>query len=85
MHNFVLKTVKVVTPTDRPKSVRDRCVIEVICGVFVLSIGFRFSVGIRGFVRRDDNCDIAPASLSLSSSLLLLSSVDKNFNLGHNL
>ena len=31
----------VVTPTDRPKSVRNRCVIEVFGGVFVLSIGFR--------------------------------------------
>ena len=29
--------VTVVTPTDRPKSVRNRCVIEVFCGVFVLS------------------------------------------------
>ena len=27
----------IVTPTDRPKSVRNRCVIEVFCGVFVLS------------------------------------------------
>ena len=30
----------VITPTDRPKSVRNRCVIEVCGGVFVLSIGF---------------------------------------------
>ena len=28
----------VVTPIDRPKSVRNRCVIEVVGGVFVLSI-----------------------------------------------
>ena len=25
--------VAVVTPTDRPKSVRNRCVIELFCGV----------------------------------------------------
>ena len=40
----------IATPTDRPKSVRNRCVIEVFGGVFVLSrcfldfcqcIGFR--------------------------------------------
>ena len=29
-----------VTPTDRPKSVRNRCVIEVFGGVCVLSFGF---------------------------------------------
>ena len=29
----------VVTPTDRPKSVSNRCVIEVFGDVFVLSIG----------------------------------------------
>ena len=27
----------IVTPTDRPKSVRNRCVIEVFGGVLVLS------------------------------------------------
>ena len=30
-----------VTPTDRPKSVRNRCVIEVFGGVCLLSFGFR--------------------------------------------
>ena len=41
----------IVTPTDRPKSVRNRCVIEVFCGVFVFSRCFLdFSVGIRAFV-----------------------------------
>ena len=33
--------MSVVTPTDRPKSVRNCCVIEVYGGVFVLSIGFQ--------------------------------------------
>ena len=36
----------VVTQTDRPKSVRNHCVIK----VFVLSIGREFSVGIGAFV-----------------------------------
>ena len=36
-----------VTSTDCPKSVHNCCVIEVFGGVFVLSIGFFFSVGIR--------------------------------------
>ena len=39
-----------VTPTDRPKSVSIRCVIEVFGGVFVLSLFFFFSVGVRAFV-----------------------------------
>ena len=43
--------VAVVTPTDRPKSVRNRCVIELFCGVFVLSLcPFDISVGIGAFV-----------------------------------
>ena len=32
--------VTAVTPTDRPKSVRNSCVIKVFCGVFMLSRGF---------------------------------------------
>ena len=47
-HSFVLSNfpsmhtswITVVTPTDRPKSVRNRCVIDDFGGVFVLSIGF---------------------------------------------
>ena len=40
-----------VTPTDRPKSVSNRCVIEVFCGVCVCCpLVFEFSVGIGGFV-----------------------------------
>ena len=30
--------VAVVTPTDRPKSVRNRCVIEAFSGLYVLSL-----------------------------------------------
>ena len=41
----------VVTLTDRPKSIRNRCVIELFGGVFVLSLSvFDFSVGIGAFV-----------------------------------
>ena len=40
-----------VTPTDRPKSVRNRCVIEVFGGVCMCCpLVFEFSVGIGGFV-----------------------------------
>ena len=43
--------VAIVTPTDRPKAVRNRCVIEVFGGVFVLSLCFiECSVGARAFV-----------------------------------
>ena len=41
----------IVTPTDRPKSVRNRCVIEVFGGVFVFSRCFLdFSVDVGEFV-----------------------------------
>ena len=40
----------VITPTDRPKSVRKRCVIEVFGAVFVLSRCFLdFAMGVRAF------------------------------------
>ena len=45
----------VVTQTDRPKSVRNRCVIEVFGGVFVLSIGFRIFCWYRGFRHRSES------------------------------
>ena len=45
-HNFN-SWVVIDTPTDRPKSVRNHCVIEVFGGVFVLSRCFLdFSVGV---------------------------------------
>ena len=41
----------VVTPTDHPKSVHNRCVIEVFCGVFVFPRYYlEFSVGVGDFV-----------------------------------
>ena len=43
--------VTAVTPTDRPKSVRNRCVIEVLIGVFyVVKFLFGFFCECRGFV-----------------------------------
>ena len=43
--------VVVVTPTDRPKSVCNRCLIETFGGVFVFSRCFlEFSVGVGAFV-----------------------------------
>ena len=44
-----------VTPTDRPKSVRNRCVIEVFDGVCVLSFGFRIFCWYRGFCHRTES------------------------------
>ena len=41
----------IITPTDRPKSVRNRCVIEVFGGVFfVVTCFLDFSVGVGAFV-----------------------------------
>ena len=40
----------IVTPTDRPKSVRYRCVIEAFGGFFVLSRCFFY--GFNGFCHR---------------------------------
>ena len=43
--------VAVVTPTDRPKSVRNRCVIELFVALFVLShCPFVISVGVGFFI-----------------------------------
>ena len=43
--------VTAVTPTDRPKSVRNRCVIEVFGGVFyVVTFLLDFSVSVGAFV-----------------------------------
>ena len=41
----------VVTPTDRPKSVRNRCLIELFVALFVLSLcPFDISVGVGAFL-----------------------------------
>ena len=41
----------VVTPTDRPKSVRNCCLIELFCGVVcVVTLPFDISVGVGAFV-----------------------------------
>ena len=41
----------IVTPTDLLKSVHNRCVIEVFCGVFVdVTLLFEFSVSVAAFV-----------------------------------
>ena len=43
--------VAVVTPTDSPKSVRNRCLIELFVALFVLSLcPFDISVGVGAFV-----------------------------------
>ena len=45
----------VVTPTDRPKSVRNCCVIGSFGGVFVLSISFRIFCWYGGFCHRTES------------------------------
>ena len=35
--------VAVVTPADRPKSVRNRCVIELFCGVVCVIVSYQYS------------------------------------------
>ena len=62
----------VVTPTDHPKSVRYRCVIEVFGGVFVLSIGFRIFCWYRGFRHRSES-DLLLFLLQLTNGLLFYS------------
>ena len=47
--------VSVVTPTDRPKSVRNRCLIELFCGVVcVVSLPFWHFCWCRGFCHRTE-------------------------------
>ena len=48
--------VAVVTPTDRPNSVRNRCVIELFVAFFVLSLcPFDISVGVGAFFQRAES------------------------------
>ena len=48
-----LSGVTAVPPTDRPKSVRNRCVIKVFGGVVTLLFGF--FCGRRGFCHRTES------------------------------
>ena len=46
----------VVTPTDRPKSVRNRCLIELFCGVVcVVTLPFWHFCWCRGFCHRTES------------------------------
>ena len=48
--------VAVVTPTDRPRSVRNRCVIELFCGVVcVVTLPFWHFCWCRGFCHRTES------------------------------
>ena len=44
--------VAIVTQTDGPKSVRNRCVIEVLWRFCVVTLLFRFFCGCRGYCHR---------------------------------
>ena len=63
-------SITVVTPTDRPKSVRNCFVIEVFCGVFVLSIGFQIFCWYRVFCQRTES-DLLFLLMSLNSYIYL--------------
>ena len=48
--------VTAVIPTDRPKSVRNRCVIKVFGGIFcVVTLLFKFFCGCRGFCHKTES------------------------------
>ena len=50
------RMICLVLPTDRPKSVRNRCVIEVLGGIFYnVTIRFGFFCGCRGFCNRTES------------------------------
>ena len=73
----------VVTPTDCPKSIRNRCVIEECVGGFVLSLSlFEFSLDIRDYIRievciRSLSCSRKKA-LHLSLFVLIMTNKYKN-------
>ena len=54
VNNFVSRGIReivpVVTPTDRPKSVRNRCVIEVFGCIFVCHVAFWISLWVWGLL-----------------------------------
>ena len=68
----------VVTPTERPKSVRNRSVMELFVGVLcVVSLLFDISVGITGF------CHMTESDIFLFNciTLCLQSSVEKQIQI----
>ena len=61
----------VVTPTDRPKSVRNRCVIELFCGIVcVVTLPFWHFCWCRGFCHRTES--------NLLPFLLILYTINRN-------
>ena len=61
----------ILTPTDLPKSVRNRCVIEDFGGVFVLSLCFflggGFAVGVGAFVIGQSDLFLFPTIIQVIS------------------
>ena len=60
----------VVTPTDRPRLVRNRCLIELFCGIVcVVTLPFWHFCWCRGFCHRTESdlllfvCQISPSNL----------------------
>ena len=75
-----------VTPTDRPKSVRNRCVIEVFGGVFMLlPCSLDYSVGVGAFVIGLSQISsffsrVFPWSLTSYNSVILVSTTDPDIH-----
>ena len=52
----ILSVFAIITPADRPKSVRNRCVIEVFGGVLcVVTLLFGFFCRCKGFCHRAES------------------------------
>ena len=78
--NWINHTIGVtaVTPTDRPKSVCNRCVINVFGGIFyVVALLFVFFCGCRGFCHRTES-DLFLFSLEIFLTLYLLGRIKRN-------
>ena len=81
VRNYNLYGVAVVTPTDRPKSVRNRCVIEVFGGgVFCVdTLRFGISVGVGVFVKGLSQIFFSTCTYILMNIFVLYLSTDQWF------
>ena len=71
----------VVTPTDRPKSVRHRCVIELFCGVLcVVTLPFWYFCWCRGFCHRTEST-LFLVLLSLNTLTLVITQIQQEITL----
>ena len=52
---YQTRWLAVVTPTDRPQSVRNRCVIKLFCDFVLLLCSFDISTGVGAFVIKTES------------------------------